>query len=232
MYNLSKKQKIVLGIIVGIIMIFICYYVYSKDDNLLETSNENLEEGILDTEEMEDDDESSEEYSDTTIFVHITGAINKEGVYELSVNSRIDDIVNMAEGFTQEAYTDDINLAYKLEDGMKIHIPTKQEHEEEKNMQNLNQGQDSKESYITTSSGVNVDNKNEKETKNSDSEKININSATQTELEMLPGIGPSTSGKIIKYREENGDFKSIDELKNVSGIGDAKFNNIKDKIEI
>ena len=56
---------------------------------------------------------------------------------------------------------------------------------------------------------------------------VNINSATQTDLESLPGIGPSTAIKIINYRNENGKFKSIEDLKNVSGIGEAKFNNIK-----
>ena len=61
---------------------------------------------------------------------------------------------------------------------------------------------------------------------------ININSATQTELETLPGIGPSTALKIIKYREENGKFNSIEDIKNVNGIGDSKFNNIKDLISV
>ena len=61
---------------------------------------------------------------------------------------------------------------------------------------------------------------------------ININTATQTELEQLPGIGPSTALKIIDYREKNKKFNSIDEIKQVQGIGDAKFNNIKDMIEI
>ena len=61
---------------------------------------------------------------------------------------------------------------------------------------------------------------------------ININTATQTELEQLPGIGPSTALKIINYREENKKFNSIEEIKEVPGIGDAKFNNIKDMIEV
>ena len=59
---------------------------------------------------------------------------------------------------------------------------------------------------------------------------ININTATQTELETLPGIGPSTSSKIISYRKENGKFKTIEDIKEVSGIGDAKYENIKDLI--
>ena len=59
---------------------------------------------------------------------------------------------------------------------------------------------------------------------------MNINTASQTQLETLPGIGPATSLKIINYREEHGDFQSIEDLKEVSGIGDAKYENIKDLI--
>ena len=62
--------------------------------------------------------------------------------------------------------------------------------------------------------------------------KININKATQTQLETLPGIGPSTALKIINYRNENGNFKNVEDLKNVSGIGESKYKNIKDLIII
>ena len=82
--------------------------------------------------------------------------------------------------------------------------------------------------YITSSGGV-VQENGESEKKN-ETGKVNINTATQTELETLPGIGPSTSLKIIDYREENGKFQSIEEIKEVSGIGDAKYENIKDLI--
>ena len=62
--------------------------------------------------------------------------------------------------------------------------------------------------------------------------KININKATQTELETIPGVGPSTALKIIEYREQNGKFKSIENIKNVSGIGDAKYEKMKDYITV
>src|SRR5699024_162333 len=120
-----------------------------------------------------------------------------------------------------EASTDIINLAYKLEDGMKIKIPTK---EEVKNI-NKEETQISEEEYITKESGI-YSEKAQKE----ENGKININTATQEELETLEGIGTSTANKIIQYRKENGNFKSIEDIKNVSGIGDVKFNNIKDSI--
>lgn len=62
--------------------------------------------------------------------------------------------------------------------------------------------------------------------------KVNINEAMQTELEQLPGIGPSLATRIIEYREQNGKFNNVEDLQNVKGIGDAKFNDIKDKVTV
>ena len=236
MYGLGKKQKIILVVIAIIVVGFICYYVYSKDEgnmnfynNELEIEEEREEEGQT----VSEDENKTEEYSDSTIIVHVEGAVNKPGVYELRINSRIADAIEKAEGVTQEAVTNEINLAYKLEDGMKIHIPTAQEYEEQKKQKEESNGTDDIQ-YITTNSGLNDE--SDKNSNNSNivekNSKVNINTATQTELETLPGIGPSTSAKIIEFREKNGKFKSIEDLKNVSGIGDVKFDNIKDKIEI
>ncbi len=129
-------------------------------------------------------------------------------------------------GVKEEADTEDINLAYRLEDGMKIHIPTKQE---KRNSNTINSVEDTKEkteNYVTTSSGANV--KEEKK----DIFKVNINTATQTQLETLPGIGASTATKILTYRKEKGKFKKIEDIKEVTGIGEAKFEKIKDSITV
>ena len=237
MNNLNKMQKIILTIIAIILILGICYYIYFKDDkdiNIIEDNSLEVEE----TKETQED--NKEEYSDTRIIVYITGAINKEGIYELPIDSRIADLIEKADGIKEEAYIEKLNLAYKLEDGKKVHIPTKQEYEEEQKLQeNENTKEDITNKYITTSSGISsiensVENDNDNNNKNNSNinKKININKATQTELDSLPGIGPSTSIKIIEYREQNGNFKNIEEIKNVSGIGDAKYEKIKDKIEI
>ena len=105
-------------------------------------------------------------------------------------------------------------MAYILEDGQKIYIPNKNEKIDE-------------DEYITEGNRNNIGNNNSKE-----GEKVNINEAMQTELEELPGIGPSLASRIIEYREQNGDFKKIEELQNVKGIGDAKYNDIKDKVTV
>ena len=126
----------------------------------------------------------------------------------------------------------DINLAYPLEDGMKIYIPTKEETEANKNNENT-----PAESYVTAASGgVNskeaTNSTSSSSTSDTTSKKVNINTATQEELDTLPGIGPSIAAKIIDYREQNGKFNSIEEIKEVSGIGEAKYEKIKDSITI
>jgi len=105
---------------------------------------------------------------------------------------------------------------------MKIYIPNKKEE--------INDNFYKEEiEYISKGSGDNVVERKEEQNKE-ENILVNINEATQTELETLPGIGPSTALKIIKYREENGNYSSIEDIKNVNGIGDSKFNNIKDLI--
>ena len=98
-----------------------------------------------------------------------------------------------------------------MQDGQKIYIPNQNETEEDI-MENL--GETIEENRINSSS------------------KVNINTATQTELELLSGIGPSIASKIISYRKENGKFKTIEDIKNVPGIGEAKFNSIQDQITV
>lgn len=141
------------------------------------------------------------------IIIHIAGEVENEGIIELPPNSRIYDAVEAAGGLTAEANLSQINLANMLKDGQKIYIPNEEETDE----------------YIDEATG-----KNEYK----EVGKIDINTATQTELETLSGIGPSTALKIVNYRKENGEFSNIEDLKNVPGIGEAKFNNIKDSITV
>ncbi len=228
MYEFNKKQKIMIIIIVSMVIIAFLYYIYTKD-NAMVISDETIEENTI-----ENTEETKEEIQEENekIVVHISGAVNKEGVFELEENSRISDAINQAEGLKENADTKNINLAFKLEDGMKIYIPTVEENNE-KTMETEEEIMTDKTSkYVTSSSGVaqNTEQFEEKDKENNQTEKININTASQTELETLPGIGPSTSLKIINYRKENGNFKSIEDIKQVSGIGDAKYENIKDLI--
>ena len=151
-------------------------------------------------------------------------------------NSRIADAIELAGGLKENADIEDINLAYVLEDGIKIYIPTKEEKNKNTTQEKQTTEYTSKSSSTTeqtqnSQASTTNANKNTNNTTNKN-EKVNINTATQTELETLPGIGPSTALKIINYRKENGKFKTIDDVKKVSGIGDSKFDKIKNFIKV
>ena len=147
---------------------------------------------------------SIEEFENITI--HITGEVKYPGVVVLKNGARIVDAIEAAGGETEEADLNKLNLAYILNDGEKIYVPNKNDMNSEEILENQ-QGDDKQSS-------------------------ININTATVEELTELPGIGEATANKIIEYRKQNGKFETIEELKNVAGIGNSKFENIKDKIKV
>lgn len=216
MKYINKKTKILLIILISIIAIAVGYYTYKNEKE----SQNFIEEQNLEIEENKQEESSKETEK---IIVHVSGAVQNEGVIELEENSRIADAIEKAGGFREDAYTKDINLAYKLEDGMKIYIPTMEEKENEKTnviVESNIETENNNSSYSNASDGKNTNSK------------VNINTASKEELDTLPGIGPSTAEKIINYRKENGKFKSIEGIKDVSGIGDSKYENIKDMIEI
>ena len=146
------------------------------------------------------------------IIIHVAGEVNKPGIVKLKENARIIDAIEEAGGITNSADIRKINLAYLLSDGQKLYIPNINE-KEEKNIIEENSGLEEDKDNLKTSI-------------------ININTATINELQKLPGIGESMAKKIIEYRNEKGRFTKIEDIKNVNGIGDAKFNNIKDYIKI
>jgi len=147
----------------------------------------------------------------TMIMVDIGGAVNDPMVAELEEGSRVEDAINAAGGVTEDADLTEINRAAFLEDGDKILIPEKQE-VALNDISNATDGS-AKGSYTSYSDG-----------------KININTAGSEELQMLDGVGPVTAEKIIDYRESNGRFKDIEDIKNVSGIGEKTFEKLKDDI--
>ena len=210
MNDLNKKQKIILIILITIIGIGI--YCYT---NAIENTSEEEIENVLEVAQTN----TTKETEEKNIFVHIAGCVQKEGMLELSSNSRIADAIEKAGGLTQEADLSDINLAYLLEDGMKIYIP------------NQNERQENNEKTENTAKTESTPSMQIQDT-NTKQDVININTATQEELDTLPGIGPATAAKIIAYREEKGKFNNKEEIKEVSGIGEAKYEKIKEYISI
>ncbi len=210
MLNLSKKQLIILIAIGGVIVFVIGYYIYTT------TSNESYEQlDIISEEKDNQNKENVENKQEEMIVVHIAGEVKKPGIVKIKEGARIADIIEEAGGLTENANIANINLAYIIEDGQKITIPSKDEKEEKEN--------------ITTESGEGII--NEKQGISSQKQ-ININKASKEQLCELQGIGESTAEKIITYRKENGNFKQVEDIKNVPGIGDAKYENIKDKISV
>src|SRR5512138_1886742 len=141
------------------------------------------------------------------VIVYITGAVPRPGVYALPKDARIQDAISAAGGFLAEADKSQINLAALLEDGQKLDIP-----------------------YIEGASpvlGTPIPS-----VVASTTELININTASNAELDTLPGIGPTTAQKIIDYREQNGPFVSTEDLVNVSGIGPATYERLKNLITV
>ncbi len=217
--NLTKKQKIIFGIIILFMVAVIVYYIYSTLNQYeFNNTSEDLDENFV-FNDISDEGTTDDLSKKTEILIHISGCVKNNTVVSLPEGSRINDAIEAAGGLTSEADLTNINLAYILEDGEKIYIPKKGEELPEDST-----------TYSESSVGANASVR--PSSSSSKTSKININKATQAELETIPGIGPSTALKIINYRKENGKFTSIEDIKNVSGIGDAKYEKMKEYITV
>lgn len=146
--------------------------------------------------------ETEQESGTEALFVDVRGAVVNPGVYELSAKSRVYEAIEAAGGLLPEAEERVVNQAALLSDGQQIYIPAKGEETPE------------------TALAMETDGR------------VNINTASAGELTSLPGIGESRAADIIAYRESNGGFSSIEDIMQVSGIKDALFQKIKDKIKV
>ena len=217
--------------VIGLILILGGYLYY--DNNSISTSS--VKKLSVDKKQDIKDDLS-------TVFVDVKGAVNSPGVYELDEGKRVIDAINLAGGLTDKADTININLSKKLTDEMYIIIYTKDEiYNYKQNNESVNDikcasmecvcPDVSNDACINSASTGNSSSSSEDGNKVTDDDsKVSINSATKEELMKLEGIGEVKAEAIIKYRQENGSFKSVEELKNVSGIGDAVYDKIKDNI--
>ncbi|MFS0780843.1 helix-hairpin-helix domain-containing protein [Bacillus sp. 1P06AnD] len=147
------------------------------------------------------------------IKVDIKGAVHAPGVFIAEKDDRILDIIEKAGGFKKEANANEVNLAQRVEDQMTIYVPVV--------------GEETAPAPAVSTTGQNA----AAGGKQTDG-KINLNTADQTQLQELTGIGPSKAEAIIQYRTEKGSFSSVEDLKNVSGIGEKTFEKIKDQISI
>ncbi len=140
--------------------------------------------------------------------IYVSGAVNHPGVVKISGGLRIIDAINAAGGLSPEADASKINMAQAVKDGMQILVPA----------QNKVTAETVGKSPVLDGQGR--------------GNKININSAGKQELDQLPGVGAAMAERIIEYRNNHGGFRNLEDLKKVNGIGEAKFEKIKDKISL
>lgn len=215
----QHKSKIIL-------LIFIIFTAFI----IIDSSNEPKIDPIKEEKPVEIKKKKEIKEDTQKVLVDVKGEINSPGVYELTSKNTVIDAVNKAGGLTNKSDTSNINLSKKLEDEMVIIVYSKEEIRKMK----------TKEAMCPSYNNACIDKKDEKsnlenKTKSQSepsNKKININSANITELQTLEGIGQAKAKAIIEYRESNGNFQKIEDIKNVSGIGDSAFEKIKDKITI
>ena len=181
---------------------------FTKNDDIVIVSEENKEGKLENNNEIADDLTSQDKK------VYISGEVKNSGVYDIQDGDRLDDLVKRAGGLTEKADINSINLAMRLEDQMKIYIPN-----------------------IDESQNISLDNANlavgqvDPILSSSQNNKVNLNLATKEELMTLPNIGEKRAQAIIDYRQENR-FEKIEDIKNVSGIGEKYFEAMKDLITV
>lgn len=200
----------------------------TEENVTLEASNEVLENPDMTLESQDtavvsqDSAVSTQNVSDaetavsaqSRIYVHICGAVEHPGVYEVGADSRVYEGIEAAGGFTEDAFGDYVNQAELMQDGQKIVIPTLEEAKE----QGL-ENQSSLAAEKTSSSDVTQG-------------RVNINTATESELCSISGIGAGRAAAIVKYRQTNGNFASIEDIMKVSGIKEGTYEKIKDMITV
>lgn len=231
MLYIKKYYRKILFAIIPIVILLLTYFHITKNNinNHIETENLLISENNV------------IENIDTSIKVNIKGAVVNPGVYSFSNDDRVIDAVEKSGGLLESADISLINLSKHLFDEMVIIIYTKDEVKEMKENNVIIQYVEkecncpslSNDACITNDKVNTDDLTNDIENSNSiKNTKVSINTASIEELQTLPGIGSSKAKSIVEYREKNGLFSKIEDIMNVSGIGESVFANIKENITI
>lgn len=167
------------------------------------------------------------------LYVDVKGAVKNPGVYEVNANMRVVDAINLAGGFNRSADKKQINLAQRLTDQQVVYIPIKGEIKGNRALRstpNQTPAQETVGSSATPSASESSSDAGVTTGSTDGSAKVNLNTADKTKLQELNGIGDKKADQIIAYRQSHGQFKSIEDLKNVPGFGDKTFDNLKSSI--
>ncbi len=219
MQVITKKSKVLLVFLILIFLLQGCGK--KKESGLEEISLQGISSQETSSQETSSQEESNQEKDNrktdpateqkpiTYVAVYICGAINKEGVYEVPENSRIEEVVALAGFYREDAAKNYLNLAEKVVDGQRLYVPTIQEIEAGEIEEIKEDGQSNR--------GIN---------------KVNINTASMEELMTLTGIGEAKALSIIQYREEQGPFQKIQDIQNISGIKAGVYTKIEEQIRV
>ncbi|HEM6182607.1 TPA: helix-hairpin-helix domain-containing protein [Streptococcus suis] len=205
------KWQIALPAAAGLLMaMFLIFSQSAKSDQTGLTDFPQTEQASSSQEQTE---ETSTEVSKepSQLVIDVKGAVEKPGLYTLEADARVNDAVEAAGGLTSQADPKSINLAQKLSDEAVVYVASKDE--------NI-----SVVASTTTSSAMSQEEKN--------TSLVNLNTATEADLQTISGIGAKRATDIIAYREANGGFKSVDDLNNVSGIGDKTMESIRPYVTV
>lgn len=216
----TYKKSLIALLFIAVAVIGGTIYGSSTNEEVAQSS------GVVENEEQAINEDDNSVVEGKTLFVYVTGGVNKPGMVELVEDKtlRVADAVEACGGLLPTADVDNINLAETLSDGQHIRIPERIV-EQTVQSQPANGG-DTPQSSVNTISNVGSG-------KITDSGgMVNINTATSEELQTLNGIGPKMAARIIEYRQNNGAFKTIEDIQNVRGIGEKTFDKLKSRIKV
>jgi competence protein ComEA len=217
MIQLDRRQQYLIILLIGVILFGAGYRLAQTKERAVEDSKPALERG-----EAKDDSKTKD------LFIHVAGAVARPGVYQLPQGSRIIDAVQKA-GPAADADLNSLKLAAPVTDGQTIYVPGLQDAVAQAGTpvpgnQTGTPAMSSAKNVFIPQTGTRPG--------GSAGGLVNINTADLSQLDTLPGIGPSLAQRIIDYRELNGPFAAIEDIKNVSGIGDKKFDALKDMVTV
>jgi len=229
LYKLCEYKKYLIISLILIIFIFIFFIFNNKNEDAVVAREEKINK--------KEDNEVKDK-----CMVDVKGYVNNIGLYEVDCNKRIYDVIEIAGGLKENANTSVINLGKKIFDQMVLVIYSNEEVNnfiETKEKENIIDNKCVEKSVVGNDACIKKEDRvetrviiSESNGSNDSNNLISINTATKEELMTLPGVGESKAIAIIKYREENGLFKNIDDIKNVTGIGDKMFEKIKNSITV
>ena len=207
-----KKKMCYLGI-----ALFFIFSAGCKEKERILLEEIPVEESVQDTEDKNSkkinstdrSDKQEQETENSVFFVYVCGAVNRPGVYELEAGSRVYTAIQAAGGMTEEADQNYLNQAESLKDGQQVYVPSKGEAETDADSW-----------------------KGERVMREKDNGKVNLNTAGKEELMTLTGIGEAKAESIIRYREENGEFQTPEDLMKIEGIKTGVFDKIKEQITV